>query len=110
MRVILGGLLGLSISACAAPDVQQPAPSDIAPAPWTFETSAADLRAMSCPNGVEFERAQSMPINVESISVGTSSDQERAMTGASLVGAWHLTSDEPNFGGLSGLETMRSGS
>lgn len=110
MRVILGGLLGLSITACAAPDVQQPAPSDIAPAPWVFEANAADLRLKSCPVGIAFERAQSMPISVESISVGTSSEQARAMSGASLVGAWHLTSDEPNFGGLSGLETMRSGS
>ncbi|MEQ3746892.1 MAG: esterase-like activity of phytase family protein [Henriciella sp.] len=110
MRVFLGGLIGLSIAACAAPDVQQPSPADTPQLPWTFEANAVDLRLKSCPEGIAFERAQSMPISVESISVGTSSDQERAMTGASFVGAWHLTSDEPNFGGLSGLGTMRSGS
>ena len=110
MRLILSGLLGLSLAACAAPDVQ-PTPADpVSETPWTFEAAASDLRAASCPEGTAFERAQSMPISVEAIDRGTKEQQDAAISGATFAGAWHLTSDEPNFGGLSGLDTMRSGS
>lgn len=110
MRLILSGLLGLSLAACAAPDVQPNPVDPVSETPWTFEVAAGDLRAASCPEGAAFERAQNMPINVEAIDRGTQEQQDAAISGATFAGAWHLTADEPNFGGLSGLDTMRSGS
>ncbi len=109
MRLILSGVLGLYLAACAAPDVQPNSAVPVSETPWTFEAAADDLRAASCPEGTVFERAQSMSINVEAIERGTQEEQDAAISGATFAGAWHLTTDEPNFGGLSGLDTMRSG-
>jgi hypothetical protein len=110
MRLILAGCFGLILTACAAPDVQPSAADPVSETPWTFEAAVDDLRASSCPEGTAFERAQSMPISVDAIERGSAVQQDAVMSGVSFVGAWHLTTDEPNFGGLSGLDTMPSGS
>ena len=41
---------------------------------------------------------------------GSKPAQERSLSGLTLAGAWQLESDEPNFGGLSGLDVLPSGS
>lgn len=109
MRLILATVLGLGIAACAAPEMTMDT-ADISSVPWTFEAHAADLRAASCPEGVSFERAQSLPIMAEELASASISENKAAFDGAALVGAWHLTANDPNFGGLSGLDVMRSGS
>jgi hypothetical protein len=109
MRLISVTILGISLASCAAPDVTTDAAS-VSSVPWTFEAHAADLRADSCPEGVSFERAQPLAITaVEAASDGMSG-HEAALDGAQLAGAWHLTANDPNFGGLSGLDVMRGGS
>jgi hypothetical protein len=108
--------LGLGLAACAAPeakDVQtsQTVETEIeATTPWRFEASAPALKAASCPEGTAFERAQSLSIIATEIDRGSIDAQAAALNGMSFAGAWHLTADDPNFGGLSGLDTLRSGS
>lgn len=110
----------VTMSACAVPEqtpeavtalpveaVSEPAEALDA---WSFDAAAADLRAASCPDGVPFERAQSLPIGVAEIERGSDEALAGAFEGLVFVGAWHLTADNASFGGLSGLDTMRSGS
>ncbi len=106
MRGLILAVTGLGLAACTAPEVV----SKPAGTPWQFETHASALRAASCPDGVAFERAISLPISVTEIDRGTPDQQARALNGMSFAGAWHLTAGNPNFGGLSGLAVMPSGS
>ena len=102
----------LSLASCAASELQ-PAPtvdSIEAPKAWTFEDHASALRTASCPEGVAFTRPEQISVEVKPIGHGPEHAQDANITGMSLVGAWQLRSDESNFGGLSGLEVMRSGS
>lgn len=101
-----------AVSACTAANVQTPQPVDAAsPSPlWSFTETAAALRAASCPDDVGYLRAQSMDIQVIEAERGPASAQDQNLTGLSLAGAWQLKSEEPNFGGLSGLDVLRSGS
>ena len=106
MRGLIFAAIGLGLVACTAPEVV-PVPAETA---WQFDAHASALRAASCPEGTAFERAISLPISVTEIERGTPAQQAKALQGMSFVGAWHLTADNPNFGGLSGLAVMRSGS
>lgn len=109
MRLILGTILGFGLAACAAPEVKTAA-VEASSVPWTFEVHAADLRAASCPDEVSFEMAQSLEISAVELASDGMSGNQAAFDGAALAGAWHLTANDPNFGGLSGLDVMRSGS
>lgn len=109
MRLILATVLGLGVAACAAPEMTMDA-ADMSSVPWTFEVHAADLRASSCPDEVSFEMAQSLEISAVELASASMSGNQAAFDGATLSGAWHLTANDPNFGGLSGLDVMRSGS
>ncbi len=106
-------VLGLGLAACTAPEIASSKTAGTVPdepAAWQFKQHAADLRAASCPDGVRFERAQSIGITATAIDRGTPGQYDQALSGLTFAGAWHLTADEPNFGGLSGLAVMRSGS
>lgn len=114
MRLAILGL-GLVMAACAAPDVAEQPANDVtvttsAPELWEFETAAPALTLASCPEGTAFERAQSITITATEIDKGPADAQAEQLKGVTFAGAWHLTADDPNFGGLSGLETLRSGS
>ena len=61
----------------------------------------AALRAASCPDPSAFITPQSIDLTVTPI-IPDSLDGT-AVNGLTFAGAWHLTSDDPNFGGLSGL-------
>lgn len=106
-------LLATSIlAACTASDVQISEPRSAATeAPiWLFGDHATDLRERSCPNGVSFKRADALTLDVIQTERGSQSAQRLNLKGLSLSGAWHLNSRNDEFGGLSGLEVMRSGS
>ncbi len=109
-------MLGFGLAACTAPEITGqkiavPVPEETAPAEavtaWRFDQHAADLRAASCPGGTAFERAQTLAIIATPVDRGTAGQQDQALNGMSFAGAWHLTADEPNFGGLSGLTVLR---
>ena len=99
------------LGACTAADVQPSAPlQEVEAAPvWSFAGQATDLRARSCPGEVSFRRADSIEIQVIEAERGSAEARDLNLNGMSLSGAWHLKSAS-GFGGLSGLEVMRSGS
>ncbi len=107
----VSALAVLGLGACAAPEiVEDPIQSVDQAEAWSFSSSAAGLRDVSCPEGLKYARAQSIEITASEIERGPAEAQEKLPNRLAFAGAWHLTSDEPNFGGLSGLDTLRSGS
>ncbi|MEO1659662.1 MAG: esterase-like activity of phytase family protein [Pseudomonadota bacterium] len=107
-------ILFLSVlAACTAAEIQsgEPRAANESPAQlWAFADHAARLRSESCPEGVAFERAKSLDLQVSEVGLGTALARDRYLSGLSLAGAWHLQSSNADFGGLSGLDVMRSGS
>lgn len=111
MRIQLSLALA-ALAGCAASDVQAPHPGDSADvtAAWAYSEQSDGLRAASCPESVSYLRAQAIDIRVIEAERGSSSARERQLTGLTLAGAWQLESSESNFGGLSGLDVLPSGS
>ena len=108
MRLLCIGLI-VGLTACTSPEAgNATAKEDVDP--WRFETAAPALRLASCADDDPFERASPLTITATGIERGPQEAQDEALSGMRFAGAWHLTSDEPNFGGLSGLDTLRSGS
>lgn len=106
MRRSIYGLLGLALTACAAGETVSVASDEIALA-WSFEQAAASLRATSCPEGGSFEKPSAITLLAEEIDRGVPGKD--SFSGLTFSGAWHLSSSEPGFGGLSGLAVLRSG-
>ena len=101
-----------TVAACTAADVQvseRVSTTETAPV-WRLAEQVSDVRAASCPDGVSYQKAQSISIEAELIEAGIKSSASENLSGLSLTGAWHLTSDNDEFGGLSGVDVMRSGS
>lgn len=111
MRII-ASLVFVALSACAAADVQAPLEIDEAleTERWLFDDHVDDLRAASCPEGDAYLRAEPIQVRVIQAERGNADARERQLTGMTLAGAWQLESDEADFGGLSGLATLPSGS
>lgn len=76
---------------------------------WVFDDHVDALRAQSCPEGAAFIRPDALTIEADPIDIGDDQQLSERITGMDLVGAWHLTADDKNFGGLSALAGMRSG-
>lgn len=98
----LAGLIALvSLSACNAATPPAPIPeaplAEIAP----LAKFTDDLKQRSCPDADDYISPQSIALvaNPISLAEGVSAEVE----GVTFAGGWHLTSDEPNLGGLSGL-------
>lgn len=75
--------------------------------PWRFSDHANALRTASCPDGIDYARADALELRIEAIApdLGDALDAGRV----SLAGAWVLSSDDTRFGGLSGLDVLPSG-
>ncbi len=112
MRFILTCLSLIAASSCATSE--SPAmPVSVAadsPAAWSFSANAPALRAASCPEGAAFEAPQSLDISATSVPLPSAGVEAEMIEGMTLAGTWHLTADDPNFGGLSGLAVQASGS
>ena len=122
---ILATLLAASmLSACTAPDPATSTPAEppaVSPATttepasatetplWSFEAAAPVLRERSCPDGEPYTRAQSVDITATPVELGPANRVGEALSGATFVGCWALSSDETSFGGLSGLAAYPSG-
>lgn len=101
----------LILSGCAAAG-EAPEPGEISAvteqpvsALWNFAQSRDAVRAASCDEGGDI-RSGLLPLqlNVEPLNPAQSEVlSARLPAGAALAGAWELTSQDPNFGGLSGL-------
>ncbi|MEM9668932.1 MAG: esterase-like activity of phytase family protein [Pseudomonadota bacterium] len=111
MKHIFGSLWIAGFAACAgAGDEQKDVLADAAQVsaePVRMEDRLPDLRSASCPEGLPVISPEALRIRAEPLSLG--GDEADALTGASFTGAWHLTADDANFGGLSGLKVLPSG-
>lgn len=110
MRLI--SLFALSlVAACTAADMPTPEPMKVEQTQdWSWARHAQDLRDLSCPLGERVVQPQALTIEIIQAERGNESARDRYLTGLTLAGSWHLESDEPNFGGLSGLDLLPSGS
>lgn len=109
----VGLFLACAVAACAG--AEQEVQTASRPALAAFESAylsdiADAVKPASCPDSRNYVRAERFAIDVAEISVGTKEKLDAALTGVRLSGAWHLESHEPNFGGLSGLAVLPSGS
>ncbi|MFN7178752.1 esterase-like activity of phytase family protein [Hyphomonas sp.] len=98
----------LALVTCAAPgapaaaSVAQSFPQDSS---FFYEIAAPEIRAKSCAA----HTGDPTPFSPISLSATALTEAQAAAlakrlpAGASLAGGWELTSDDPNFGGLSGL-------
>ena len=77
--------------------------------PWHAHDHQEHITASSCPDGEK--RSEPLPIQLTATPVSLGDHLEPAidLPNAEFVGGWHLTSDDPNFGGLSGLEMLPTG-
>lgn len=77
---------------------------------WTFDAHAEALRQHSCPEGTTFRRAEAITIQAIEAERGSANARDKSISGMTLSGAWQLESDNSEFGGLSGLDVLVSGS
>lgn len=105
----LGGAL---LAACSVETGSSPfgsAPAPIATskglegfAPLKLDTAKqASLRAASCPSPAAFVTPQSITLSLTPLAPDAFDGAD--LDGLIFAGGWHLESEEPNFGGLSGL-------
>ncbi|MFN7055011.1 esterase-like activity of phytase family protein [Hyphomonas sp.] len=99
--------------ACAAPQKLQDGPVAAAPAAdpgaplWHFETATPGLVAASCPAGVQNLDPLPIDLMVSPLAAADTARLNALMpSGATLAGAWELSSRNPLFGGLSGLARL----
>lgn len=92
--------------------------SGCAPAPSPSQASLtinsinaeAALRAASCTVDTDKYEPSPLTLNSASVSLGPNTDVEAALPlNIQFIGGWHLTSRDPEFGGLSGLAILPSG-
>ncbi|MEL6209099.1 MAG: esterase-like activity of phytase family protein, partial [Pseudomonadota bacterium] len=110
MKNLIASIFLASLIGCAgAGDDAAPGASDSAATetPVLIADRLPDLRAASCPENTAHIPAQPIDMVAEPVPLGGA--EADALTGARFVGAWHLTSDEPNVGGLSGLAALPGG-
>jgi hypothetical protein len=93
----------LLAAACASePPVSNPNGQPLTEADWR-----AAIASQSCPDDAAFLMGVEVPL--VSRPVPLSVDGPAALDGATFLAGFHLTSPDPRFGGLSGLEFTRSG-
>ena len=109
---LFASLVLVALSACAAAEVQPPRAIDDAPATgvWAFADHVEGLRTASCPDGEAYLPAEAIALRVIEAERGPEEARTRQLTGLTLAGAWQLESKESDFGGLSGLAVLPSGS
>ena len=101
-RGIVASLCAVLLTACnGGQTTRQAEPDSVPPArPFTAE-DFAKFRDASCPNPNAFITPQ--PVSLTATPLTPETLQGAELDDLTFAGAWHLTSDEPNFGGLSGL-------
>jgi len=99
----------LAFAACTA-STPQVATESTPETLWRFDDHADALRQYSCPEETAHKRADALTIRVIEAELGSSDAREKNISGMTLSGAWQLESGNAEFGGLSGLDVLRSGS
>jgi hypothetical protein len=79
-------------------------------APLASAQTEAQLRTLSCDSDTERYEASPVPLIVTDVKLGTASELASALPeNVKFEGGWHLTSTNPEFGGLSGLAILDTG-
>lgn len=115
LPLIAGAATLILLATCAAPGPQLEAvaaePVVEAGALWNFSAAEDDIRAASCSGHssppVPFSELLFEPKSLEPGQIAELS--KRLPEGAKLAGAWGLTADDPNFGGISGIALGEGG-
>ena len=76
---------------------------------WRIDDHAEALRAASCPDGVAFARAEAINLSISPLDMSGLQEGVHLFGRTSVVGGWELSSEDPRFGGLSGLAVYPSG-
>lgn len=113
MRTITSLLIATAlISACAAPkkaDPESPAPTTTG-SDWSVDAIARKLSEQSCRSGTKYLPLQRIAVKARPVEFGPAAELARRLPhGVTFAGGWSLTSDNPAFGGLSGLAVTKSG-
>ncbi|MEM9740386.1 MAG: esterase-like activity of phytase family protein [Pseudomonadota bacterium] len=103
---LMGLMAVLAMAGCGMAGSSNPEPTG---QPWRLSDHADRLRAASCPDGVAFERAPALTINVVSLDMSGLQPNRHLFGNTRVIGGWELTSEDPTFGGLSGLAVYPSG-
>ena len=104
-------IAGLLLTGCAASDLAaiDRDVTDGSASIWRFDDHVDTIRDLSCPEGVSYRSAQPLQITAKDIAAEAATSPSAYMSGISIGGAWHLTSDNEEFGGLSGIAILPSG-
>lgn len=92
------------LAGCSDSDAPEPDGS-----PWRLSENIDALRTASCPDELSFARAETIDFTAMPVTLGEALNPATHLPGAEFAGGWHLTSDDPAFGGLSGLDVFASG-
>ncbi len=127
MKLGFSSLVGLLLLAgCAASQESKSIETEVVPlqiAPeaeekllpkrWLLGEHSGALYQASCPEGTPYIAPQSIELYSSKVDVrdtGTGSILKGTrLKGVEFVAGYHLTSDDPRFGGISGIDTLTSG-
>ncbi|MEM1106022.1 MAG: esterase-like activity of phytase family protein [Pseudomonadota bacterium] len=98
--------LALTVAGC---DTGRSSAIALSGEPWRPLDGLDALRAPSCAGATGDEAGEAIALNASRVDLRALQDGVHLFNGATRVGAWHLTSPDPRFGGLSGLAALPSG-
>ncbi len=86
---------------------------------WLVAENAEEHYNNSCPSGTPYVSPEDISLNAQPVELLNVNSTEASpvdflksatLSGVEYVAGYHLTSDNPRFGGISGLETLENGS
>ena len=106
--LILCAIAGLILGACAksSPAINDSNTTDAAPLGGYH---AETLKAESCPDGMGYADPTPIKITAKGLPLADRAENTILPEGVRFHGGWHLTSDNENFGGLSGIDITAAG-
>ena len=102
MTIRFGVLAAVLVGACAAPATLPEVSPEVAADVWRFEDHAPAIKQASCGT-IGRQAGTEISIAASPVELGGS------LEGLTYVGGWHLTSNIPKFGGLSGVDVLPDG-
>ncbi|MEM8921604.1 MAG: esterase-like activity of phytase family protein, partial [Pseudomonadota bacterium] len=91
-------------------DTAADTPTPLLSEPWRLADKTADLYAASCPEGSVFITPEDIGLTVDAVELYDADETPpEVFAGLHYIGGFELESEDPRFGGLSGLAITRSG-
>ena len=88
-------------------ETREPPPS--AKPTGAFAAYVEALHRKSCPASVQAEQPRAISLAAKPVSLQAINPGRKTVGALTFAGGFHLTSDDPNFGGLSGLDLLDDG-